>query len=95
MAGSYEDYKRFIRLLDLKREDIHFLERPEKTYGMHMQTPVIMLEGYERNPAYTICTMNFVYHRFRNISLVTESHLAKYQDRRRTAILERGQENGR
>lgn len=75
-ASSYGQFINFCRNFNLNRnKDVKYVLEYAHVCGWWIDQPVVLLEGYEYNPNYTVKLMHYIGCRFEDITFVSEGEM--------------------
>ena len=75
MAASRIQFINFCRNLELNPNEYRLVRHDGDCTGWWIDKPVILLEGYQYNRDYRLGLLQYIGHRFENISFVSEAEI--------------------
>lgn len=76
LAANYQHFMVVMRSLKISPKSVKYLNGSyDEVTGRHWDNPIIILEGYERNPNYQVHFMNYIGRRFNDITIMTEEEI--------------------
>lgn len=72
IAASPHQYRKLLDMMEASPKDYPMIKSGIELHGLHPDTLVLLLEGYQLNRRYTVNFMEFVGHRFTNINFIPE-----------------------
>jgi hypothetical protein len=77
LGAHYTQFTTYIRNRKYNRNNYGYYNGgdPLMLYGLHHETPIRLLEGWQQNPNYTVNDMVWINWRFENIDFISEEKI--------------------